>query len=362
MTKAKRKRLIYNLVTFGLVIAAFIILQNMIAAKAISRSLKGQLVPICAWIVMAVSLNLVIGFSGELSLGHAGFMSIGAYTGAVVSGWLLNGFDMQDPTLRLVIAILCGGVIAGIVGALIGIPVLRLRGDYLAIVTLAFGEIIRSLVNVLYVGTADGKLYFSFLNKKMPENVTLLVDGAKGAVKVKPVSTFTVGFVLVLVTLIIVLNLVHSRAGRAIQATRDNRIAAESMGVSVTKYKMMAFVTAAVLAGMAGALYGLNASTVIPTQFTFNQSINVLVFVVLGGLGNVLGSVISATFLTILPEVLREFADYRMLVYAVVLILVMIFTNNPLIRSLVNRLFGPVKALFRGKKPADPAVRGGDAQ
>ena len=128
MTKAKRKRLIYNLVTFGVVIAAFIILQNMIAAKAISRSLKGQLVPICAWIVMAVSLNLVIGFSGELSLGHAGFMSVGAYTGAIVSGWLLNAFDMQDTTLRLVLAILCGGVIAGIAGALIGIPVLRLRG------------------------------------------------------------------------------------------------------------------------------------------------------------------------------------------------------------------------------------------
>ena len=129
MTKAKRKRLIYNLITFGLVIGAFLILQNMIAAKAISRSLKGQLVPICAWIVMAVSLNLVIGFSGELSLGHAGFMSVGAYTGAVVSGWLLNGFNMEDPTLRLVIAILAGGVLAGIVGALIGIPVLRLRGD-----------------------------------------------------------------------------------------------------------------------------------------------------------------------------------------------------------------------------------------
>lgn len=359
MTKAKRKHLIYNLVTFGIVIVAFIVLQNMIGAKTISRSLKGQLVPICAWIVMAVSLNLVIGFSGELSLGHAGFMSVGAYTGAVVSGWLLNGFSMEDPTLRLVLAILCGGVIAGIVGALIGIPVLRLRGDYLAIVTLAFGEIIRSLVNVLYVGTADGALYFSFLNKKMPENVTLLVDGAKGAVKVKPISTFTVGFVLVMITLVIVLNLVHSRTGRAIQATRDNRIAAESMGVSVTRYKMTAFVTAAVLAGMAGALYGLNASTVIPTQFTFNQSINVLVFVVLGGLGNVLGSVISATFLTVLPEVLREFADYRMLVYAVVLILVMIFTNNPLIRALVNRLFGPVKALFRGKKNT---VSGGDAE
>ena len=358
MTKAKRKRLIYNLITFALVIGAYLILQNMIAAKAISRSLKGLLVPICSWIIMAVSLNLVIGFSGELSLGHAGFMSIGAYTGAIVSGWLLAAFDIQDPTARLVLAIACGGIIAGVFGVLIGIPVLRLRGDYLAIVTLAFGEIIRNLVNVLYVGTVDGKLHFAFLNKKLPADVTMLVDGAKGAVKIKPISTFTVGFVLVLITLIIVLNLVNSRSGRAIQATRDNRIAAESMGVSVTKYKMMAFVTAAVLAGMAGALYGLNSSTVVPTQFTFNQSINVLVFVVLGGLGNVLGSVISATFLTVLPEVLREFADYRMLVYAVVLILVMIFTNNPMIRSLMNRLFGPVKALFRKKQKT---VSGGDA-
>ena len=358
MTKAKRKRLIYNLITFGLVIAAYLILQNMIDAKAISRSLKGLLVPICSWIVMAVSLNLVIGFSGELSLGHAGFMSIGAYTGAIISGWFMSAFDMQDPTLRLVLAILISGVVAGIFGALIGIPVLRLRGDYLAIVTLAFGEIIRNLVNVLYVGTMDGRLYFSFLNKKLPEGITMLVDGAKGAVKIKPISTFTIGFALIILTLIIVLNLVNSRAGRAIQATRDNRIAAESMGVSVTKYKMMAFVTAATLAGMAGALYGLNSSTVVPTQFTFNQSINVLVFVVLGGLGNVLGSVISATFLTVLPEVLREFADYRMLVYAVVLILVMIFTNNPLIRSVMNRLFGPVRALFRGKQKKTP---GGDA-
>ena len=358
MTKAKRKRLIYNLVTYALVIAAYIILQNMIGAKTISRSLKGLLVPICAWIIMAVSLNLVICFSGELSLGHAGFMSIGAYTGAIISGWLMAAFDMQDPTLRLVLAIAGGGIVAGIFGVLIGIPVLRLRGDYLAIVTLAFGEIIRNLVNVLYVGTADGQLHFAFLNKKLPADVTMLVDGAKGAVKIKPISTFTVGFVLVMITLIVVLNLVNSRAGRAIQATRDNRIAAESMGVSVTKYKMMAFVTAAVLAGMAGALYGLNSSTVVPTQFTFNQSINVLVFVVLGGLGNVLGSVISATFLTVLPEVLREFADYRMLVYAVVLILVMIFTNNPLIRSVFGRAVAPVKGLFRGKKNS---VSGGEA-
>ena len=350
MTKAKRNRLIYNIVTFALVIAAFIILQSMIANKTITRTLKGQLVPICCWIVMAVSLNLVIGISGELSLGHAGFMSVGAYTGAVVSGWLLHAFDMQDPTLRLVLAIVAGGLLAGIVGALIGIPVLRLRGDYLAIVTLAFGEIIRNLVNVLYIGTANGRLYGSFLNKELPEGVTMLVDGAKGAVKIKPISTFTAGFVLILITLIVVLNLVNSRAGRAIKATRDNRIAAESMGVPVTKYKMMAFVTAAVLAGMAGALYGLNSSTVVPTQFTFNQSINVLVFVVLGGLGNVLGSVISATLLTVLPEVLRAFSDYRMLVYAVVLILVMIFTNNPTIRSFLNRLIAPPSSAARKKR------------
>ena len=360
MTKAKRKRLIYNALTFALVIVAFFVLQSMIANKTITRSLKGQLVPICCWIVMAVSLNLVIGISGELSLGHAGFMSVGAYTGAVVSGWMLNALNVEDTTLRLVIAIVAGGLLAGIVGVLIGIPVLRLRGDYLAIVTLAFGEIIRNLVNVLYIGVADGTLHLSFMSKRMPETVTMLVDGAKGAVKIKPISTFTAGFILILITLVVVLNLINSRAGRAIKACRDNRIAAESMGVNVTKYKMMAFVTAAVLAGMAGALYGLNSSTVVPTQFTFNQSINVLVFVVLGGLGNVLGSIISATLLTVLPEVLRAFADYRMLVYAVVLILVMIFTNNPTIRTFTNRLIAPLKKLARGKKARKTS--GGDAK
>ena len=140
MTKAKRRRLIYNFITFAVVIVAYLIIQNMIATKTISRLLKGLLVPICAWIIMAVSLNLVTGFSGELSLGHAGFMCIGAYTGTIVSGWLLAIYDMQDTTLRLVLAIVCGGLVAGIFGVLIGIPVLRLRGDYLAIVTLAYND------------------------------------------------------------------------------------------------------------------------------------------------------------------------------------------------------------------------------
>ena len=348
--KTKKARLITNAVTYGVLAVLFIILTVMINNNSITRTLKGQLIPICSWIVMAVSLNLVVGISGELSLGHAGFMSIGAFSGIVTSGWLLNGFQMQDPTLRLLLAIIAGGLIAGIFGALIGIPVLRLRGDYLAIVTLAFGEIIRNIVNVTYIGVNGSDLIFSFLNKNAPEGTRMLVDGASGAVKVGKISTFTAGFILVMITLVVVLNLVNSRSGRAIKAIRDNRIAAESMGVPVTKYKMMAFVTAAVLAGMAGAIYGLNSSTVVPGQFTFNQSINVLVFVVLGGLGNVLGSVISATLLTVLPEVLRAFADYRMLVYAVVLILVMIFTNNPAIRALTDRMLAPVKRLFTGGK------------
>ena len=344
--KAKRSKLIYNLVTFGVVIAAFVIMTIMISNKTISRSLKGQLIPICSWIMMAVSLNLVVGISGELSLGHAGFMSLGAFTGIVVSGWLLNGFQMEDPTLRLVLALVAGGVVAGVAGVLIGIPVLRLRGDYLAIVTLAFGEIIKNVMNCIYVSVDGTGLRFGFLNNTIPG--IILLNGPNGAKGVKTISTFTAGFVLVLITLVVVLNLVNSRAGRAIQATRDNRIAAESMGVPVTRYKMMAFVTAAVIAGMAGVLYGLNMATLVPTKFSFNESINVLVFVVMGGIGNVLGSVISATALTILPEKLRFLQNYRMLIYAVVLILVMVLGNNPTLKSWFRSLFGR----FRGGRSA----------
>ena len=339
----KQKKLIYNLVTIGLVAAAWLIFTLLLNHDAgvprkeriLSSSMKDQLIPICCWIVMAVSLNLVVGISGELSLGHAGFMSIGAFTGIVVSGWLLNGFAVEDATLRLVLAMVAGGLTAGIAGVLIGIPVLRLRGDYLAIVTLAFGEIIKNVLNCVYVA-ADGRhLNFGFINNNIAG--TMLLNGPNGA-KVKTIATVNAGFILVLITLVIVLNLINSRSGRAIMAVRDNRIAAESMGVPVTKYKMMAFVTAATLAGMAGALYGLNFATLLPTKFSFNESINVLVFVVLGGIGNILGSVISATALTILPEKLRFLQNYRMLVYAVVLIVVMLATNNRTIRAWFNTL------------------------
>ena len=332
----KKKKTVVNLTTYAVMILLFIVLTIMINNKSISRTLKGQLIPICSWIVMAVSLNLVVGISGELSLGHAGFMSIGAFSGIIASGWLLNGFQMENPVLRLVLAILAGGLSAGIAGFLIGIPVLRLRGDYLAIVTLAFGEIIKNVMNCVYV-SVDGKdLIWGFLDGNLPG--TLLLNGPMGAVKVDKISTFTAGFILVMVTLVIVLNLINSRSGRAIMAARDNRIAAESMGINITKYKMMAFVTAAVLAGMAGALYGLSMATLLPTKFSFNESINVLVFVVLGGIGNIPGSIVSATALTILPEKLRFLQNYRMLAYAILLILVMLLSNNPIVRMLWRRL------------------------
>ena len=338
--KKSTKGFLNNLITYAIVIIAFVFTQmalsKMIPGVTISRSLKGQLIPICVYIVMAVSLNLTVGISGELSLGHAGFMSVGAFSGIIMSGWLLNAFQMENETMRLVLAMLTGGVCAAIAGVLIGIPVLRLRGDYLAIVTLAFGEIIRNVINCLYISLDGSALHIAFNNPNVPGK--LLVNGPAGATGVTKIATFGMGFVLVLFTLFVVLNLIDSRSGRAIMAIRDNRIAAEAMGLNVTKYKMMAFVTSAVLAGMAGALYGLNFSTVAASKFKFDTSILVLVFVVLGGLGNIWGSLVAAAALTILPEALRPLHDYRMLIYAIVLIFVMLATNNPQAKAFFQRL------------------------
>ena len=245
---AKKRKLIYNTVTFAVVILAFVLCS--LFYKDMSRSLRGMLIPVCCWIVMAVSLNLVVGISGELSLGHAGFMSIGAFTGIVISGWLLNGFQMENETLRLALAMVAGGLLAGVAGFLIGIPVLRLRGDYLAIVTLAFGEIIRNVLNCVYVSVEGSGLVFGFIQPNLPG--TLLLNGPNGAVSVAKIATFNAGFILILITLVVVLNLINSRTGRAIMATRDNRIAAESVGINVTKYKMIAFVVCSACGGFAG--------------------------------------------------------------------------------------------------------------
>lgn len=326
-----------NVISYGIVLIAYLIIQAMIAGGTITSSLKGQLVPICAYIVMAVSLNLTVGILGELSLGHAGFMSVGAFAGIIVTTSLAEAIPFGP--LRLVIAIIVGGICAAVAGVIVGIPVLRLKGDYLAIVTLAFGEIIKNLINVLYVGLDDSGIHFSMLEQKftLAESGQMIINGPMGVGGVTKLSTFTSGVVLILVTLFVTLNLIHSRTGRAIMSVRDNRIAAESIGIPVTRYRLLAFVISAAFAGMAGTLYAMNFSTVTASKFDFNTSILVLVFVVLGGLGNIWGSIIAAALLTVLPELLRSMNDYRMLIYAVLLIVMMIFNNSGLKKNLLEK-------------------------
>jgi branched-chain amino acid transport system permease protein len=327
-----------NFLTYGVVIAAYVILQLFSAGGLMTSSLRGMLVPICAYVVMAVSLNLVVGVSGELSLGHAGFMSVGAFMG-VTAAIALQGV-IPSPALRLAVAMVVGAVFAAIVGFLIGIPVLRLNGDYLAIVTLAFGEIIKNIFNNLYVGLDSRGFHVSLLSDKtaLEEGGRLIIAGPMGIGGIQKIATFTGGFILIMICLAVIFNLVNSRPGRAIMSIRDNRIAAESVGLNVTRYKMMAFVISAAMAGAAGALFSLNYSTVVANKFDFNTSILVLVFVVFGGLGNMFGSIVAAAALTILPEALRGFATYRMLIYAIVLILLMLATNSPRLKSLFARI------------------------
>ncbi len=338
MKKLNFKSSLDNWLTYAGVIIAFVVLQLLATTGGMSSTLKGQLVPVCAYVVMALSLNLTVGVLGELSLGHAGFMSVGAFTGAVTAAALTTAIPSAG--LRLMIAMIVGAVFAALAGVLVGVPVLRLQGDYLAIVTLAFGEIIKSIVTNLYVGVDANGLHISFLkNTLQMEGGKMIMNGPMGVPANTKIATFLAGFILIMITLMVIFNLVKSRSGRAIMALRDNRIAAESVGINVTKYKLMAFVISAALAGAAGALFGLSQNTIVATKFDFNTSILVLVFVVLGGLGRMWGSIIAAAALTILPELLREFSEYRMLIYAIVLILVMLATNNPTIKGFFAKIF-----------------------
>ena len=279
-----------NFITFSIVIGFYIVVQLLAAAGVLTNSFSGQLVPICAYVVMAVSLNLVVGFLGELSLGHAGFMCVGAFSSAFFSKFMRD--TITSPTVRFLCALLIGIVVAAIFGILIGIPVLRLKGDYLAIVTLAFGEIIKNLVNALYIGKDSKGFHFSTkdaVSLNLEPDGKIIVNGPQGITGTPNDSTFFIGFILILITLFIVLNLIHSRDGRAIMAIRDNRIAAESIGINITKYKLMTFTISAAMAGAAGVLYAHNLSnlTANTNNFGYNMSINILVFVVLGGIGNI---------------------------------------------------------------------------
>lgn len=328
----KSKTIGSNLITYGIVIAAYIIVEILMKTGHMSSLMKGLLVPLCIYTIMAVSLNLTVGILGELSLGHAGFMCVGAFASSLFSICMLD--TMPNAGIRFFLAILVGAVAAAVAGIIVGIPVLRLRGDYLAIVTLAFGEIIKNVVNVIYIGKDSNGLHFSMKNAmalNMAEDGQVIMNGPQGITGTPKNATFTIGVILILITLFIILNLVHSRSGRAIMSVRDNRIAAESIGINITKYKLMAFTISASLAGVAGVLYSHNLSALTATQknFGYNQSIMILVFVVLGGIGSVRGSMIAAVLLTLLPELLRGLNNYRMLIYAIILIVMMIFNWSP---------------------------------
>ena len=322
-----------RLISFLIIILGYIVIELLMATGNLSSMFQSLLVPVTCYIVAALGLNLNVGVSGELNLGQAGFMCIGAFSGVCVSGALAG--IIPNGIIRLLIAIVIGALLASLFGILIGVPVLKLQGDYLAIVTLAFGEIIKSLINNVYVGFDSNGFQFSFVENKLKlaPGGKALISGPMGATGTQRIATFTVGVILILAALAIIYNLIYSRSGRAIQACRDNRIAAESVGIHVANTKMLAFVVSAALAGAAGALYGLNYTTLIPSKFGFNLSILILVYVVLGGLGNMTGTIISTIVLVLLPELLRGLQDYRMIIYSVILILTMILSNNEKVKT-----------------------------
>ena len=311
-------KLKYNITYFIIIafVALMIVLNN---GGVLGRSTVGLLSRIAYSIIMAISLILVVGFLGELSLGHAGFMCVGAYIGCYCANLLYP--VLNNPLLVLIIAMVIGGLCAAVFGFIIGLPALRLKGDYLAIVTLAFGEIVRNVFkNLPWFGGAMG------LNTKT----------------YKPASLFIVAFVVVLIVLFLSQNLIRSKHGRAVTAIRDNEIAAKAMGINVTFYKLLIFVISSAFAGVAGVIYGHFATPVMYSFFSYNYSIEVLVMVVLGGMGSLNGSIIAATLITYINFLLQDnlsgdLAALRLLVYALILIVVVLFNNAPALQKYRER-------------------------
>ena len=293
-----------------------VVFAVMSLGGSMSSSTVYLLEKIAIAVMLTVSLSVVVGFLGELSLGHAGFMCVGAYLGGKAACLLVpslgNGF------VTLLISLVVGGVVAALFGVIIGLPALRLKGDYLAIVTLAFGEIVRSI----FMNSSDETFGGS-----------LGLDTPRYDKKV----LFIIAFVLLLICLAIIQNLIRSKHGRAITSIRDNEIAARATGINVTKYKLSVFTISAFFAGIAGVLYSFSNYTIQSTKFSYNYSIEILVMVVLGGMGSIRGSIIAAVILTALPELLRDAADYRMLIYSIVLIAMMLFRNSKFNAALIEK-------------------------
>lgn len=324
------------------VLAAILALLSL--QGALSTSTIYLLEKITIAIILAVSLSVVVGFLGELSLGHAGFMCVGAYLGGktacILESSLGNGF------LTLLISLIVGGIVAMLCGVIISMPALRLKGDYLAIVTLAFGEIVRSLFMNSSKDSFGGSLG---LNTPRYDKSVL----------------FIIGFVLVLGCLAIIQNLIRSKHGRAITAIRDNEIAARATGINITKYKLSVFTVSAFFAGIAGVLYSFSNFTVQSTKFSYNYSIEILVMVVLGGMGSINGSIIAATLITIIDVKLQtiltgDLAVLQDLLYALILVVVVIYNNAPSLKGFREKynFKNLMKKLFKPKH--DPAHRTSD--
>lgn len=313
MSKSKYRALkmpVRYLINTVLVVLLFVGLQ-LLSQNVLSTYQNKVLLLVGINIILAVSLNVATGYLGQLPLGHAGFMAVGAYTSA-----LFTKYSTLPEPVAFAAGLILGAAVACLFGVLIGIPALRLSGDYLAILTLGFGEIIRITLNNI-----DNVLGFS------------LFYGAKGLKNIPKYSDLLSVFLCVVLTCFFIHTMLKSRHGRAVLAIRDNEIAAESCGIQTTYYKVMAFSFSAAFAGLAGGLYAGYLGVLDPSGFDFMKSIEILVMVVLGGMGSMLGSILSATVLTILPEALRSFSDYRMVLYSVVLIFMMIFRPGGLLGS-----------------------------
>ncbi|MEK3833815.1 MULTISPECIES: branched-chain amino acid ABC transporter permease [unclassified Paenibacillus] len=280
-------------------LAFYGIVKVLLTTEILSDVNQSMLLLIGVNIMLAVSLNLITGITGQFSIGHAGFMSVGAYTSAILT---------LDYNVPFIPAILAGGLLAAVFGVLIGMPTLRLNGDYLAIATLGFGEIIRIIMlNTEYVG------------------------GASGLSGIPAKTTWTMLFFFTLLSVVLINNFIRSTHGRACIAIRENEIAAEAMGINTTRYKIIAFTIGALFAGMAGGLSAHTFYVITPGSFNFLKSFEIIVMVVLGGLGSTAGSIVGAVFVTLLYTYLREFPEWRMIIYSIVLILMMIFRPSGLL-------------------------------
>ena len=332
-----KSKLLSYAVNAGLLLVFYFLFFALVANGTINRYSSGIMTTMFINIILTVSLNLVSGFLGQLVLGHAGFMSVGAYTAALFT--LYSGLPI---TIAFPISIVLAGVMAAVFGVIIGVPALRLRGDYLAIITLGFGEIIRVIILACdFTGGAKGLRGIPTILPKGSDATSLAL------------AKYSYVFWLAVITVVVIWAFVRSRHGRAVIAIREDEIAAEASGIHTTYYKLFAFVMAAFFAGVAGSVYAHHIGVLDPGKFNFDYSVEILLMAVLGGLGSITGSIIAAVALTILPEFLRGFEDYRMLIYAVILIIVMLFKPSGLMGQREFSLSGLAARLTAKKRKGE---------